>query len=264
MVDDTFAAEPAPHPRRTKQSFGRIVIVGGGCYGGYYLRQLGRAARAGAVEWRSLVVVDRDVSCSVARLATPDRPPRLEVIASDWREYFSEYLAGATNSAANADDAIVPSPLMPHLMADWLVERARARWPQRLVRALALDGTPSVPWQRAGEDGTHSVSFAEWMCPINCIEPARCPETRGPRSWSMPIAVREYVDAECAAGRALEPPIVFHCVHRAYGVGMIDVRDVMAADATISARGASGPARFLVGTVSHCHGALRRLEIGDR
>ena len=262
-VDDTSAAESAPRPRRPTQSFGTIVVVGGGCYGGYYVRQLGRAARAGAVEWRSLVVVDRDPSCVVARLPEADRPPRLEVVASDWREFFSDYLAAAAKSEDSADDAIVPSPLMPHLMADWLVERARARWPTRSVRTLPLDGTPAVPWQRAGEDGTHYVSFAEWMCPINCVEPARCPETRGPRTWSLPVAVREYVDSERAAGRPLEPPIVFHCAHRAYGVGMIDVRDVVDADAAISARGSAGVARFLVGTVSHCHGALRRVEIAD-
>jgi len=106
------------------------------------------------------------------------------------------------------------------------------------------------------------VSFAEWMCPINCIEPARCPETRGERTWSMPVAVRGYVDSERAAGRALEPALVFHCSHRAYGVGMIDVRDVIEADRAISVAAAARPARFLVGTVSHCHGALRVVEVG--
>ena len=38
----------------------RIIIVGGGCYGGYYVRQLHRAARAGALVAESIVVVDRD------------------------------------------------------------------------------------------------------------------------------------------------------------------------------------------------------------
>ena len=32
---------------RVAQEFGTVVVVGGGCYGGYYMRQLGRAARAG-------------------------------------------------------------------------------------------------------------------------------------------------------------------------------------------------------------------------
>jgi hypothetical protein len=105
------------------------------------------------------------------------------------------------------------------------------------------------------------VSFAEWMCPINCIEPARCPHTGGPRSWSLPIAVSAYVDAERVAGRPLAP-LVFHCTHRTYGVGMIDVADVLDADASIAAGASSGEAIFLIGTVSHCHGALRRLAIG--
>jgi hypothetical protein len=60
----------------------------------------------------------------------------------------------------------------------------------------------------------------------------------------------------------LAEPVLFHCTHRAYGVGMIDVRDVILADATIAARGGRGEAAFLVGTVSHCHGALRCVRIG--
>ena len=145
-------------------------------------------------------------------------------------------------------------------MADWLATRAAQRWPERSVRAEPLRAAPHVPWQRAGPDGTHYVSFAEWMCPINCIEPAKCPHTRGPRSWSLPVAVREYADGEGQRGRALEP-LVFHCAHRTHGVGMIDVADVVDADAAIARAGAHDGASFLIGTVSHCHGALRRLFI---
>jgi hypothetical protein len=265
-ADDTFAVDHADHGRaapatRAIQRFGRIVVVGGGCYGSYYVRQLGRAARAGALDWRTIVVVDRDPDCAVARLTPDDRPIRLELATSEWEPYFAAYLATASGDPTARDDAIVPSPLMPHLLADWLVARARARWPARRVETVPLDGAPDVPWQRLGADGTHYVSFAEWMCPINCIEPARCPETRGTRSWSLPIAVQQYVDRSRSAGGTLEPPLVFHCAHRAYGVGMIDVRDVLDADATIAARGGDGGAGFLIGTVSHCHGALRRVEI---
>jgi hypothetical protein len=263
MADATSAAEGAPREPRPTQRFGRIIVVGGGCYGGYYVRQLLRAQRAEAVAWDSLVVIDRDAACAVARLPNAARPPRLDVVVVEWHEYFATNLAAAGDDPARRDDAIVPSPLMPHLMADWLVERARARWPARSVRTEPLESAPAVPWQRTGEDGTHYVSFAEWMCPINCIEPARCPETRGERSWSLPVALTSYAQDERRAGRSLEEPFVFHCAHRAYGVGMIDVRDVLDADAAIAARGASRSASFLIGTVSHCHGALRRLTVGE-
>ena len=260
-ADATFAADSAPASRRPTQRFRRIVVVGGGCYGGYYVRQLGRAERAGAATWEELVVVDRDPSCAVAQLPAHERPPRLRSVASDWHAFFASYLAEAGADPAAADDAIVPSPLMPHLMADWLLDRARARWPDRAVRVEPLEGTLPVPWQRTGEDGTHYASFAEWMCPINCIEPARCPETRGARDWSLPVALRTYAASERSAGRSIEPPLVFHCTHRAYGVGMIAVRDVLDADAAIATRGAAGGASFLIGTVSHCHGALRRVTV---
>ena len=106
------------------------------------------------------------------------------------------------------------------------------------------------------------MSFAEWLCPVNCIEAARCPHTRGDRSWSLPSALRTSVEEERTASRPLEGPFVFHCAHRAFGVGMLDVRDIIAADRAIAERGARGPAAFLVGTASHCPGAVQRIVVG--
>lgn len=265
-ADDTSVPDQPRTARvaREVQRFGTVVVVGGGCYGSYYVRQLYRAHSAGALAWRRLLVVDRDPGCAVTALPADQRPPALEVVVSGWEAFFDAYLAAAAaDPAAAHDDAIVPSPLMPHLMAGWLADRARARWPGREVGVAPLGHPPAVRWERAGDDHTHYVSFADWMCPINCIEPARCPHTRGPRDWSMPVTVREYAAAETAAGRPLEGPYVFRCLHRAYGVGMLDVRDIVAADAALAARGAAGAASFLVGTVSHCHGALRRITLAE-
>ena len=263
MVDVTSGAEPQPRVSRERVQFGRIIVVGGGCYGNYYVRQLGRAASAGAASWTELIVVDRDPACRVA-MQKGEQPDGLSVECATWEEYFAKYLgAAAVNAEAIQCDAVVPSPLMPHLMAQWLLARARARWPNRAVSVEALGSRPDIPWQRAGDDGTHYVSFAEWMCPINCIEPLRCPATRGERTWSLPPALTQYVAEERAAGRQLEGPLVFHCAHRTHGVGMIDVRDVVSADTYIATRGDAGRAAFLVGTMSHCHGALQRLVIGD-
>ena len=261
-MDGTSAPEASPSGR-TLQRFGTIVVVGGGCYGSYYVRQLARGRAAGALAWDRVVVVDRDPACMVA--SRPHELTAMDIVmeTAEWGPFFARYLAAAAAGPADHDaDAIVPSPLMPHLMAGWLLDRARARWPNRAVGTAPLESAPDVPWQRAGADQSHYVSFAEWMCPINCIEPARCPHTRGERHWSLPTALQGYVERERAAGRALEGPFVFHCAHRAFGVGMLDVRDVVAADRAIADRGAAGEAAFLVGTASHCHGALQRIVVG--
>ncbi|CAA9303874.1 MAG: hypothetical protein AVDCRST_MAG11-1034, partial [uncultured Gemmatimonadaceae bacterium] len=57
-------------------------------------------------------------------------------------------------------------------------------------------------------------------------------------------------------------PLVFHCTHRAYGVGMIDTSAVVDAAAAARDAAARGPARVLVATVSHCHGAVNLLAVG--
>ncbi|HET7620756.1 MAG TPA: hypothetical protein VFK39_02525 [Gemmatimonadaceae bacterium] len=250
------------------QRYGTVVVVGGGCYGSYYVRQLGRAVKAGAVEYDRLLVVDRDADCRVAsEIAGPhdgtEAARDAEVVVSEWSDFFGAYFDSASR-AQSITDAIVPSPLMPHLMYQWLFDRARERWPDRVVETRPLDGAPPMPWQFRADDGTHYVSYATWTCPINCVEPATCPHTRGPRSWSMPPGVKDYVRAERERGRELAGPAIFHCTHRAYGVGMFDTADVLAADRLVEDAGTEGAAEVLIGTVSHCHGALNVLGIGAK
>lgn len=237
-----------------------VVIVGGGCYGSYYVRQLLRARNAGAISFQRLMVVDRNRGCPVAISWAGD--PAVAIVQREWADFFDEYLGAASESGQPSADTIVPSPLMPHLMFDWLVRRARARWPQRPVERRPLPTAPRIPWQRAVPSGTHVVSFAEWICPVNCIEPATCPATKGARTWTLPAAVRDYVDAERQGTSPLAGPVIFHCEHRAYGVGMFDTQQVLDGDALVARAAATEAADVLVGTVSHCHGALDVLHVG--
>ena len=88
--------------------------------------------------------------------------------------------------------------LMPHLLFDWLTAQA-ARW---------------------------------WPGPENCIAPRICPHTRWARNWSLPEALQRYVGEVNAnnTGR-LYGSVIFHCVHRTWGVEMIDAAPIVDADA---------------------------------
>lgn len=246
----TTAARPA-------LTFGRIVVIGGGCYGSWYSQQLSRAMVRGALEAREIVVVDQDPACRVAQALAvgtyADVPLRVEV--ATWEAYLAAWLAGGPE--ALRDDAMVPSPLMPHLCLDWLMTRARSRWGARDVRVEPLPTPPPSPWERGAPDARHYVSFATWTCPVNCIEPAKCPATRGPRDWSMPVAMAHFAESD----PGIDQSLIFHCVHRTYGVGMIDAAAIAMADERLAEWGARGPVKVLVGTVSHCHGALGVLAV---
>lgn len=236
------------------QNYGSIVVVGGGCYGSYYVRQLDRARSAGAIRFDRVVVVDRSAECAVA-VAGGDA----EVVVSEWTKFFDDYLSAAPLDTC---DAIVPSPLMPHLMYQWLRDRAQSRWPQRVVETRPLPLEPATPWRSAAPDGTFYGSYATWTCPINCVEPRLCPHTGGERSWTMPDAAAELVTRSQDSAEPLQGPVIFHCTHRAFGVGMFDTRDVVAADRLVERVCAESAADVLVATVSHCHGAFNVLHVG--
>jgi len=236
-------------------NWGTLVVVGGGCYGTFYARQLRRARAEGKVFYRRLMVVDCDPACQATR--DLEAGEDWELVVESWTPFFDQFLPPPPGSAAPPEDAIVPSPLMPHLMYEWLVRRARGRWPGRSVETVPLSAGPGTPYDVAAPDGTRYVSHADWICPTHCIEPAICPVTRAPRTWEMRDTLIRLAPGLKAAG-----PVLFSCRHEVYGVGLFPVREVREGDATVSALGAAGAATVLVGTISSCHGAVNLLRLG--
>src|SRR2546425_12076901 len=126
-----------------------VAVVGGGCYGTFYAGQLAKAKERGKARFRRVVVVDRDPACR-AHLELGETPDRV-FVAREWDDYFAELLGGAAPAAAGeAQDYIVPSPLMPHLMFQWLVGRARGRWAGRAIAGAPAPGGAGAPHARAG------------------------------------------------------------------------------------------------------------------
>ena len=146
---------------------------------------------------------------------------------------------------------------MPHLMGAWVIAQAHARFGDRVTSDRPFEHVPETPWSRAGGGGVHYVSYATWTCPINCVEPRLCPHTRGPRDWSVPVTIARHERDETAAGRPTVAVSLF-CRHRAYGVGMFDTTEVIDAHRRVMDAAEHGAVEAIIGTVSHCHGALAR------
>ena len=238
-------------------NWAEIAIVGGGCYGTFYARQLARAKEQGKASYRKLLVVDRDPRCRMIRELGEADDRRL--VVAEWDAFFDQFLdqEPSPRRPASSPSAIVPSPLMPHLMYRWLIRRARARWPNRQLETRPLSAGPGTPYDTAAPDGTRYVSFADWICPTHCVEPAICPATRAPRTWEMGDTLGELARRLGAVG-----PVLFTCRHQVYGVGMFAVAEVLAGDALVAGVGNSSETDILVGTVSSCHGAVNLLHLG--
>lgn len=233
----------------TGPSFADVVIIGGGCYGSFYTTQLETARERGRVDYRRLLVVDQDPGCTVFNQA----PGRSRIhVESDWSQFLDDFL-----SDPPPDSLVVPSPLMPHLLFEWLQRRVRDALPGRTVETGPLPPL-FTPYETAAPDGTRYVSYADWLCPTHCIEPATCPVTRGPRTWDMSDAA----DNLSRANEDLTDPVLFECRHVVFGVGAIPVVQIMAARRSVLEAGGAGPASIPVATVSGCHGAFTLMKIG--
>jgi hypothetical protein len=236
-------------------SLGEIVIIGGGCYGSFYLGQLLKARAAGAVTWRQVRVVDRDIRCRAATMVQADVALHVE----EWAGFLDAWL---DRGLRREDDRLVPSPLMPHLMAEWLLRRARDRWgAARVVMTPATEpmGTPYDTLHPG--DGVRYVSHADWTCPVHCIEPATCPIIHGPRGWEMSRTVAAWT-AQHARSVPTAGPALFTCRHLTHGVGMYPVTGAFdALEALAGVVATHGAGDLVIGSISACHGAVAVLRV---
>jgi hypothetical protein len=234
-----------------------VAVIGGGCYGTFYARQLAQARARGRLTCRRVLVVDRDPECRAARALEPEDGAAL--VVADWGAFLDEFLAAPSDLPG---DAVVPSPLMPHLMAEWLAREASRHWPGRRARFHPVERPVGTPYDRLGPDGTRYVSFADWICPTHCVDPHVCPVIAGPRTWEMSDAITEYT-TRLARERSVAGPALFVSRHRAFGVGMFDVAEAgLALAMLVDAARRESEVSLVVATISSCHGAVSLLELG--
>lgn len=239
-----------------------FIIIGGGCYGSFYTRQLLRGAdRIGIGK---IHVVDRDSGCQVVReLGGDERDPghRLVFHFQDWKLFLENYLVELLDRHAAGEeiqDQYAPPCLAPHILFELFLEKAKKDDPTLLFSQKPVEFAVGTPLDMKLPSGNRALSFATWTCPRSCIEPPTCPHTKGPKDWDM----KEYL-----AGSIHEWPLrvdslhLFQCLHYAMGVGTIPMKSVV--EEYIRFRDVvrvPGTHLSAMATVSSCHGLLSLVE----
>jgi hypothetical protein len=222
-----------------------FVVIGGARDGAFCVQQLRRAMAAGRLDTQRIVVIDRDPACAVAR----QLGERVELVVDDWERWFDQSL-GHRDPA----DRLVPYHWAPHLLVRWLARQAESSG-----AAVTLGGelaSRGLPLERPTRGGDLAFSYATWLCPPTCIEPALCPHTRGPRDWSLAAELER-----ARAGDPIDDRIVFRSLHLTYGVATIPIAEILSARERLLGGLRAGRRRYLVATASHCHGLATRLEV---
>jgi len=233
----------------------RFIILGGGCYGSFYTQQLLRARAAGAVVFDEIVVVDHNERPPA--MADQDVEHGVTHVRAEWDDFFDHSLRDLPTSSP---DEFVPSPFNPHLGLAWLQRRLNRELPDIQTTLEPFRDLPGIPFQEQRDHGTLLLSHADWICPVHCIEPEICPKTRSLRDWDMDVTAHRFASRLAEAGQAIDQIHMFHCHHRVYGVGAYPVAGIAAAGRDVLEAVQSNPnQRFLIGTISRCHGAMHLL-----
>lgn len=232
----------------------RLVVFGGGYWGHHHVAGLLKAKAAGRARFDELLVVDR-LGEHPVKETFGDRPG-VRFAVQDWNDFLNAYL---DSGERGPDDRLVPAPVAPHLFMNWLHATLTRLRPDVSWEARPLDQPLATPFESLGSAGERFVSFAEWMCPPNCIEPSRCPAIKAERTWEMPETMARYGQELGVVETA-----VFHSKHFAWGIAalpaqaLVDARDRILA--TLPALGGD----YLVATVSSCHGVVGMLSARPR
>jgi hypothetical protein len=228
-----------------------FIVLGGGCFGSFYVRQLLRGADRLGVG--SIHVVDRDENCRVRR--EYGDVARVVYHIQDWKQFLFPYFDRALSRRLGGEevqDRYVPPTFAPHVLMELFIEKARLEFSELKFERRPFEKTVGTPVDMALPAGTRALSFATWTCPASCIEPPTCPHTRGPKDWDMKEHLQGHFDSLH----------VFQCRHYAMGVGTIAVNDIV--DEYLRFRETlQRPGRHLaaMASVSSCHGLIGLVEV---
>lgn len=241
---------------RKLQEAGTLHVVGGGCFGSQYVRWLLRARERGMARFAKIVAVDRDPQCRLTREGPRD--PALEIAAVDWVDYLSGLLTAPRRDPEVAEDHWVPSPLSPHILFLSFLRAAKESGSLPAYRPEEFRRAVPPPVQVPLADGNLAVSFAEWQCPVNCIEPPTCPAIRAPRTWDMKASL-----AKAFAAAPKSSHHVLQCRHWVHGVGTIPMRDIFGEFRKLTENlGHREVNEIVLATTSACHGLISRASVG--
>ncbi len=237
-----------------------FYVVGGGCFGTQYAKWLLRAERLDLVQFEKIIAIDQNKNCQLTQVACDSK--KLEIVASDWIDYLTQLLLRTLNDPMVVWDHWVPSPLSPHILQLAFMRAAMKKLPGLQLKEEALTPSDSknlaIPIQIPLGSGNHAVSFAEWICPVNCIEPKTCPAIRSPRHWDMKPSLQNYFD-QSSTKRSVH---ILQCQHRVHGVGTIPFIDIQTQfKKMLDALERKLVVEVFIATVSSCHGLIGKLRL---
>ncbi len=230
-----------------------IIILGGGCYGSLFFDRLKRGKKKGLVSYSYQIIVDRNERCQLKKEA---RQEDIIFYKADW----IEFLVKDYPKIMRGRDYLVLPCFGPHFIFQYIETKLKEHRGYEM-RLAVFKNEIGVPFEKDVENNKY-LSFAQWRCPVLCVEPPRCPAINKIRSWNLKDTLISYFknNKEIAEDNIF----IFEIGNYTNGVAMIEAKRVVEAFEKLIRRINERFQTFIIATVSKCHGVASLVELRRR
>ncbi len=218
-----------------------IYVLGGHALACHYIKHLLHARDEGLISFKAIHFVDENPNAKAftefGHLATGH--------TASYASFIGELLQNSKSTGT-----IIPDHTAPHVFFQVFLKLLKEH-PETKDRTISL--TPSalldLPFEKKLDQGLTALSYATWVCPLECEEPDHCPAIDKPRSWTMATSLKDKLQSDSVH--------ILECEQLAYGVAHIPLTAIRKEwEALFNHMINHKEGTFSVATVSKCHGIL--------
>ncbi len=178
---------------------------------------------------------------------------KISCISENYAEFILSLIAADENETKN--DLIVPDHTAKHVLLEVFMEIAKRTSPTAQVLLAPFEADFSPPFLKKGDNNSiWAMSYATWICPPDCNEPAVCPHIQNDRTWDFHVSLPELFKK---FPKPLTSIHLFGCSPLWGEISQISVSVIRQEIEKLREQlKKEKPLRVIVATHSHCHAIL--------
>lgn len=232
-----------------------IYVLGGHVLSLEYMERLLRARKEGLIHFEKLYYVDENTEC----LASKKIRDQARLIPKTYDDFLLDLME---SKEAEKNSFVIPDHTAPHVLFRLFLNLLEKKNGAIQAQVVPYDTDLKLPFQKLLDSGICALSFATWICPIDCDEPDHCPKIDDTRTWDFRKTFEPYDKKDPDKSIHL-----FYCEQLAYGVVGISSRKLIEEWNRLwekITKLQNKPLSLEVATFTKCHGIMGRAELNKK
>lgn len=226
-----------------------IYVLGGHALSLEYMERLLRAQKEGLIDFKKIYYIDDNAEC----IASKKIGNRATLISKTYDDFLLDLIE---SKEAETNSFVIPDHTAPHVLFRLFLNLLQKKNTEIQSKVVPYDTDLKLPFQKLLDSGICALSFATWICPIDCDEPKHCPGIDNTRTWDFRKTFEHYDKKEAQKSIHL-----FYCDQLAYGVVGISSQKLCAEWNSFDQKVKElkkTPLSLEVATFTKCHGIIGR------